>query len=572
METQVGRSLVLYLPGLSQLGARPPSFHGGHRTDLCFPGQVENAIEIAWNASSDAALKAQAFEYINQLRADPQAWQVCATLFTKTPRTSEVVRLVSLEVVNNAVQAQVLEMASLAFLKEALLDYARRTYTGSAEEQIDPPGLQNKLAQTLTYLYTHMYKAGWEDFIDDFLALTRLPNSAQRDNPAGVILCLRVLGSVHDEIADVFVSRQGNEAKRNTDLKDTIRARDMHNIARFLQDVLAQYHNQGDQILETTLRVIGKWVAWIDISLMINQDMLNLLLPLVGRTSSAGSDDKVRDAAIDAFTEIVGKKMKPADKIEMISFLNLRDIVSQLIASPPLRDFQSTPRYDTDLAESVAKLVNVAMSDVVRVLEDGELGDDVRARAEQLLHDFLPLLLRFFSDEYDEVCSSVIPSLADLLTFLRKVTALPESYLAILPPILNAIIMKMRYDETSTWGIEDEQTDEAEFLELRKRLQNLQKSIAAVDQNLYIDVLSNLVATTFQNLEQQGAQMDWRDLDLALHEMNLFGELALPNQGVTRSKRPSTNASERLVVIMRKMVESSTSARPRDPLSEPRGC
>ena len=63
-----------------------------------------------------------------------------------------------------------------------------------------------------------------------------------------------------------------------------------------------------------------------------------------------------------------------------------------------------------------------------------------------------------------------------------------------LTPILNAIIMKMRYDETSSWGNEDEQTDEAEFQELRKKLQVLQKSVAAVNQNLYIEVLSNLDA------------------------------------------------------------------------------
>lgn len=125
-----------------------------------------------------------------------------------------------------------------------------------------------------------------------------------------------------------------------------------------------------------------------------------------------------------------------------------------------------------------------------------------------------------------------------------------------LAPILDAIIRKMRYDETTTWGNEDEQTDEAEFQELRRKLQNLQKTIAAIDQPLYMDMLSNLVATTFQNLDQQGTQMDWRDLDLALYEMFLFGELALPNQGLGTKNQPSPEASERLVVMMRKMVES----------------
>ncbi|KAG4218076.1 Exportin-T, partial [Phytophthora cactorum] len=213
--------------------------------------------------------------------------------------------------------------------------------------------------------------------------------------------------------------------------------------------------------------------------------------------------------------------MRPADKAEMISFLNLRDIISQLIASPPLNEFKGTPRYDTDLGEAVAKLVNTVVADIVRVLEDRSTDDATRAKSNQLLHDFIPLLLRFFSDEYDEICSTVIPSLTDVLAYFRKLSELPPSFSETLPPILNAIIMKMRYDETSSWGNEDEQTDEAEFQELRKRLQVLQKTVAAVDQDLYVDVLTNLVANTFQTLDEQGSQMDWRDVDLALHEMFL---------------------------------------------------
>ena len=214
------------------------------------------------------------------------------------------------------------------------------------------------------------------------------------------------------------------------------------------------------------------------------------------------------------------------------------------------------PQYDTDLAEVVAKLVNSVVSDIIRALDDSQINDDTRSRAKQHLNDFLPLLLRFFSDEYDEVCSTVIPALTDLLTFLRKLGQLPEEYNGMLAPILDAIIRKARYDETSSWGNEDEQTDEAEFQELRKKLQNLQKTIAAINQPLYMDILSNLVATTFQTLDQRGSEMDWRDLDLALHEMYLFGELALPNHGPGTKNQPSSEASERLVVMVTKMVES----------------
>ena len=510
-------------------------------------------MAILGNPHSDHSLKEQAFEYLNQLKLDSQGWQTCTSLFVRAPRSSEVLRLVCLEVVNYAVHNQGLDGASLAYLRDSLLQYVRQTYGPNPQQEPDPAHLQNKLTQTLTYLFVFLYQDGWQSFLDDFLELSGLSNNTENVN--GAVLYLRILSSIHDEIADMLLTRQHGEAKRNTELKDQLRAQDVYKVADSWKQLLVRYNN-NNTVLDLVLKVIAKWVSWMDISLVVSQDMLSLLLPLVGRASQSGGEDKVRDAAIDTLTQISGKKMRAQDKIEMISFLNLQEIVGQLVATPVLNEYKGTSHYDTDLAEAVANLVNTVMSDIVRALEDGQISQETRNLANQHLNGFLPFLLRFFSDEYDEVCSTVIPALTDLLTFLRKLGQLPRDYSDMLPPILNAIIRKMRYDETATWGDEEEQTDEAEFQELRRKLQNLQKTIAAIDQPLYMETLSNLVATTFQTLDQQGSQMDWRDLDLALYEMYLFGELALPNQGLGTKNQPSGEASERLVVMMKKMVES----------------
>lgn len=520
--------------------------------------QVENAVEILSNPTSDQSVKSQAFEYLNQLRSDPQGWQACTNLFSRTPRASEVVRMVCLEVVNYAVHTQGLDGESLSYLKYNLLQYVRQSYGPDAQQEPDPVSLQNKLTQTLTYLFVFLYRDGWQSFLDDFWELTGVPSS--RDSLSGVLFYLRILSSIHDEIADMLLSRQSNDAKRNTELKDQLRSQDMHKVAESWKQLLTKY-SDNDTVVELVLRVIGKWVSWMDISLVVSQDMINLILPVVGRTN-AGGEDKVRDTAIDTLTEICGKKMRSADKIELVSFLNLQEIVGQLIASAPLTALKGTPKYDTDLAEVVAKLVNTVMTDIVKALDDGQIGEDTKDRAKQHLHGFLPFLLRLFADEYDEVCSTVIPALTDLLTFLRKLGQLSQDYSSMLAPILDAIIRKMRYDETSTWGNEDEQTDEAEFQELRRKLQNLQKTIAAIDQPMYMDMLSNLVSQTFQTLDQRGSEMDWRDLDLALYEMYLFGELALPNHGLGTKNQPSSEASERLVVMVQKMVGSGKMQNP----------
>jgi exportin-T len=462
-----------------------------------------------------------------------------------------------LELVNHALQNQQLDEQSLGFLKDNLLQYAQRVYGPSgAPDQIDTPSLQNKLTQTLTSVFMYSYKQNWQSFIDDFLALTSSSSNSTRDSPTGTILYLRILGSIHDEIADVLLSRSGQQQKRNNELKDLLRERDVPKVAASWLEILTYWEGKNDNILEMCLKVVGRWVNWVDISLVVNHNALSVLLRFVGRTSEAGNEDRVRDAAINCLTETVGKKMKTADKMEMILFINLGSIISQLSASPALSDFRHQPEYDTDLAEAVAKLVNTAVNDIVRALEDSSADPSVRARADGLLQEFVPLLLRFFSDEYDEVCSTVIPSLTDLFTLFRKAQPLPDAYRNMLPPILDAIMVKMRYDETADWDDDDDIADETEFQELRKRLQVLQKNVAAVDEDLYIEFLTTLVGKTFQAIEQRGAQTDWRDVDLALHEMYLFGELAVPNGGLYAKSQPSSVAAERLVAMMTKMIGS----------------
>ena len=89
------------------------------------------------------------------------------------------------------------------------------------------------------------------------------------------------------------------------------------------------------------LRTIAKWVSWIDIWLVINERIQTALLEIAGQQGNFVAESreaKVRDGAIDTFTETVGKKMQPTDKVELINYLNLSAIVGQLVSSPALSE------------------------------------------------------------------------------------------------------------------------------------------------------------------------------------------------------------------------------------------
>lgn len=428
---------------------------------------------------------------------------------------------------------------------------------------VDSVNIQNKLTQTVTYLFTSLYPSTWSSFFDDFRALAGDASAIGTANPVGTMLYLRILGSIHDEIADVLIPRTPEEQKRNGELKDLVRARDAAKISASWQEILSRWRQIDLTIVELCLRCVGRWVSWIDISLVVNDNMLACLLELAGQTGIASSESKegkVRDAAIDTFTEIVAKKMPSSDKINLIYFLNLGNVVGQLIASPALNDYRSTSSYDNDLGETVAKLVNNVVFDAVKVVDASDADQQTRSRADDLLRLFVPYLLRFFSDEYDEICSAVIPCLTDLITMFRQCVksrgGLPGDYAAMLQPILDNIILKMKFDETAEWGDEGEQTDEAEFRELRRRLHVLQQAVAAVDETLYMETLSRVVADTFNRIQSPNNKPNWRDLDLALYEMYLFGELAVKHGGLYQKNTPSNVASQHLIEMMLKLVNS----------------
>ncbi|KAL9049656.1 MAG: hypothetical protein Q9162_007098, partial [Coniocarpon cinnabarinum] len=526
---------------------------------------VQNAIEIAWNPSSDPSLKTQAHDFLNQLRANPSAWLVCLSLFTKEPRPSDVVRHMSLEIVNHAVQNQSLDKENATSAKIGLWNYVQSTYAGASPHP-DSSNIQNKLAQTFTCLFAALYASGWGTFFQDFRSLAESDlQSGTQDRP-GVTFYLRVLASVHDEIADQMIQTSAEKAKANTELKDLIRARDADGIAVSWQQILSQWSQLDTQTIELCLNVLSRWVSWTDIGLIANETMLQCLFQIVGQSDTGHPESgasKVRAACVGVFTELVAKKMKFDDKIGLIDFLNVETVVSGLIRTPLLSN-TSSPDYDTDMAETVAKLVTNVILDVVAALNTTQLDNNNRDRASGLLQSFMPHTLRFLADEYDEVCSTIMPALTEQLTFFRKIakssSGLPSPYQEMLSPILDTLIAKMRYDDTSSWGEEDDETDEAEFQELRKRLKVAQQNVAVIDERLYLDTLARIIEASFNDFKQQAGKMNWRNLDVALLEMYMLGELAVRNSGLYQKKMPSSEGSQRLINLMTLMMDIRVSS------------
>jgi exportin-T len=505
------------------------------------------------------------------VRDSEEGWQVCLSIVTGDQKRSDATRFFSLQVIDNSLPR--LNNEQLQFIRNNLFSHLQKLVNSS--DYLEAVHFRNKFAQSVGYLFIVSYQEAWTTFFDDLMALMAGSNSNVENSPA-VDMYLRILRCIHEEIGDNLISRPVEVTKRNNMLKDLVRERAMVKLSSSWMDILQYYTNNstspeslGNEIVDGALRVIGAWVSWIDITLVVNPTYLNLIF-------SQLANPKQRLSACDSLSEIISKKMKPADKIELIALLNPSNLIAQL---------PTGSNSDIDFDERVAKLSNIVTLELVHILDGTtQTSSGVNCtpqeieKAEQLLMDIMPIVLQFLSNEYDDTSSQVFQCLGEYLAFVRKESKkektkvdtsnltknssgqyidfpadsnfVPQQRLQLLSHMLNKIIMKMKYDPSTDWtGGEDE--SESEFLDVRNRLKILQDQIAAIDQDLYTDGMAAVINSSLDGSTSQS----WQDVELGLFEFSAFSD-STKNGSITLLRGTETKASRTLYELFVKMIHS----------------
>jgi exportin-T len=156
--------------------------------------------------------------------------------------------------------------------------------------------LRNKAAQILTLLFSNVYPTVWPSFFDELISLSETPSKTPT-NAQATEFFLRVSLSVDEEIARQDMQRSRDQVNRNTLLKDAMRERDIPKLAAKWFEVLQEYRTRDPSIAELALRVIGSYVAWMDISLVVNDQVMTALYQMLG-------EEQLRVAACECLAEV----------------------------------------------------------------------------------------------------------------------------------------------------------------------------------------------------------------------------------------------------------------------------
>lgn len=182
--------------------------------------------------------------------------------------------------------------------------------------------IRNKAAQSLTLLFVHVYPTVWPNFFKDITSIAKTPSGSPSHEKAADFF-LRLCYSIDEEIARINVNRSRDDIARNNNIKDHMRLGDIQLLVSFWFDLLQEFRSTNPGMAQLALKNIGAYVSWIDISLVVNDQVMGLLYELL-------LDVNLRIAACECIADVISKGMVSAEKLNMLQLMNVTDILGRL--------------------------------------------------------------------------------------------------------------------------------------------------------------------------------------------------------------------------------------------------
>jgi len=476
---------------------------------------LEAAVQCALSPSTNAEMKAQATQYCEQIKNSNEGWQLCLNLFIKTPPSTNEVRHFALQVVEDTIKTRsnILDKTQQDLIKQTLWEWVN-TSLGTDEKSF----IKNKLAQTIVQIFKIQYPENWPTFFDDLVGLVDQAMNTPRSDII-IDFFLRICSTIDEEVVSLLINRTDNELQKNTFIKDTMREGAVMKLVEYWFKILMANCQTNPTIANKCLSIIGQYVMWIDIKLIVTDTFMSALYQFM-------NVEDLRMAATECLCSIISKGMRPLEKLQLIQLLNIPTLLGQL-------------KFDNiDFEEQIAKLINLLGVELTAICEDVKDIPDAKAMTYNYIQTLLPYMLKLLANEYDDTSSALFPfvnSYTSLLKQQKKVNfADIPNYQQDILELLKVIISKMKYDEDIEFSFGEDE-DEALFIEMRKSLKVFYDALFSIDENIGTQTVLSLICSTFDriNIEKvdgssvslnSSINASWSEAELALYLIYIFGE------------------------------------------------
>ncbi|XP_004303696.1 PREDICTED: exportin-T-like [Fragaria vesca subsp. vesca] len=365
-----------------------------------------------------------------------------------------------------------------------------------------PAFIKNKLAQVLVTLIYFEYPSIWSSVFVDFLS--------QLSKGAMVIdMFCRVLNALDDEVINVDYPRTPEELSVATRIKDTMRQQCVPQIVRAWYDIVSMYRNSDEELCTTVLDAMRRFIAWIDIGLIVNDAFIPLLFDLV---LVDGLCEQLRGAATGCLTAVASKRMEPQSKLSLLQSLQIRRVFG-LVAKDS----------DSDLVSKVGALLTGYAVEALECFKNLN-SEDAKGVSMELLNEVLPSVFYVMQHCELESTFSIVQFLLGYVATMKTLSQLRETQLHHLGQILEVIRTEIRYDPIYRDNLDTldkiGKEEEDRMVEFRKDLFVLLRNVGRVAPDVCQIFIRNSLAASV------ASSSDWNveEVEAALSLFYAFGE------------------------------------------------
>jgi len=480
--------------------------------------------------------KAQAMAYYEQVQNSPDGWAGCATIFSQATLEAgnESLRFQCLRILEHALHNRYSEVTPelVTFIKEMCHAWMGKVCDGGATDQ---PYIKNKVSQVYVYIFVNQYPHACPTFFTDLIG------EVNSKGPAMMDIFFRILDAIDELVVSREVqTRSQAELERNTAIKDAMRVDSLPAVADTWYRCLVAYSTSSPDLASMCLHLVTKYVSWVDITLVVNEQILGELYKLI-----PGNAD-LRTAACDCLFGVVTKGMPHLNRCQLIASLNLSDSIATWVQG-------ITDDDENQFAIALGRLYNMTGILLIEAIEGLASEGQDASSALTLFQQMLPRLTDFLGNEYDDISESVMPLVHKYIKLLEKTGIAEASVQQSVGHLAQVIIQKMRFDEEHDFV--DEGDDEEDFYEYRKTLGRLLTDVYAILPDAVMQLAGQCVQANLNAAALSAGQLSPLDVELALH---VIYELA----AMVRPRQFSDGQASVLIPFMRAAMESNVASYP----------
>lgn len=246
----------------------------------------------------------QEFERVKE---SENGWKECAQLIVSEQQINDQTRFFCMQIIENYLKTRYKSSASQSdqmLLRQFMSSWLQLQINRKANEK---NFLTKKVAQLFALVSLIDFPSRWPSFFTDLVETFRW-------SAGNADFYLKVLTSIESEIVDRDVPRTNEEQLAITFYKDAIRERCVAELVESWFALLKENTVKSPEITCQTLDVIGAYISWIDINLIVNSRFVEFFVYGLGLV-------ELRETTCKCLEQVIDKRMEIRAKLKLVDYL-----------------------------------------------------------------------------------------------------------------------------------------------------------------------------------------------------------------------------------------------------------